>query len=132
MKKSTYESWVRRLVENLASHLNLSGWTIHLKFSDEDKQDIYAEASTNSVYMSCLITLYRLGKTDFEGEETDRLIMALVHELCHILVDPFHQEIVPFLSPSTTLNFMNILEQQTQKLTMVILKTLPKNLIPPR
>lgn len=132
MKKSSYEAWVRQLMENLASHLNLAGWTIHLAFSEEDKHDVYAEATINSSYLSSLITVYRLGRTDFDEGKLDRLVMALVHELCHLLVDPFHQEMLPFLSPSTTPNFMNILEQQTQKLAMVILKTLPKKLIPPR
>jgi hypothetical protein len=58
--------------------------------------------------------------------------MALVHELVHLFLDPFHDTILSFLSPSTTPAFMEILEQQTQKLTMVFLKTLPKNLTPPR
>ncbi len=58
--------------------------------------------------------------------------MAMVHEVVHILVDPFHEAMIPFLSPSTTPHFIETLEQQTQRLTMVFLKTLPKNLIPPR
>lgn len=128
-----FETWVTKLVGNLCEHFDLAGWTIQVKFPDQEPKDsYYAENAINGTYLGSTISVYPTAKRDFEAGETERLIMALVHEIVHILVDPFHESMLPFLSPSTTPSFMETLEQQTQRLTMVFLKTLPENLIPIR
>ena len=58
--------------------------------------------------------------------------MALVHEIVHIFLDPFQDFMHPHLSITTTPAFVGMLENQTQKLTMVFLKSLPPDVIPPR
>jgi hypothetical protein len=135
----TYESWVSSFVAGLADHFNLHGWTIRVKHKSEAApekalggSETYAEIEVNSTYMYANLFLYPLGKKDFEAGEMDQLVMALVHELVHIFLDPFQEQMVPHLSNATSSAFMNILEQQTQKLTMVFLKTLPPDIIPPR
>src|SRR5208283_416958 len=55
----------------------------------------------------------------------DQLVMAVVHELVHIFLDPFQDQMHPHLSMTTTPAFMDILEQQTQKLTMQFLRLAP-------
>ena len=127
-----YESWVKKLVSNLASHFDLAGWTLQVEFLVEEKGTSYAENDINSTYLGSTIRVYPLAKKDFDSGNIDRLVMALVHEIVHLLVDPFHDAMLPFLSASTTPAFHEILEQQTQRLTMVFLKTLPKGLIPIR
>jgi len=127
-----YEPWVKKLVSNLASHFDLAGWTLQVQFPAEQKETCYAENDINSTYLGSTIRVYPLAKKDFDSGNIDRFVMAIVHELVHLFVDPFHESMLPFLSQSTTPSFMETLEQQTQKLTMVFLKTLPKNLIPPR
>ena len=133
MKKLTYEQWVSSFVENLKEHFNLQSWTFRLVFSDkEDSDDAYARTGFNSAYLYATVTFYKPAKTDFETGEFDRLIMATVHELAHVFLDPFHDFSTPYLSKIMSPVFMETLEQQTQKLTMVFLKTIPKNSIPPR
>ena len=132
MKKLTYEEWVIKFLTNVAEHFDLGGWNLDVKFSDVEKDGIYAEATINSTYQFMTIHIFKKAKEDFESGKTPVVIMALVHELVHSFLDPFHSFVNPYLSEVTTPHFMNIVEQQTQKLTMVILKTLPKNLIPPR
>ena len=133
MKKPlSYEKWVTKFLSNVAKHFNLRGWTAIIEFSDEAKGKSYAEASINSNYQHITIYVYKSAKRDFESGKMDTLVMALVHELVHVFLDPFHEFSNPHLSEITSPFFMNILEQQTQKLTMVFLKTLPKNLIPSR
>ena len=127
-----YETWVKKLVENLASYFDLAGWTLQVEFSEEEKGTSYAENVINSTYLGSTIHVYPPAKKDFEDGNIDRIVMAMVHELVHLFLDPFHEAILPFLSPSTTLAFHEILEQQTQRLTMVFLKNLPKGLIPLR
>ena len=133
MKRSAYESWVVGFVENLSDYFNLSGWTILVEFSEaEDKIGTYAENDINSLYMYSTLTFYRQSRLDFEAGEMDHLITAVVHEMVHIFVDPFRDWMHPHLSLTTTPLFMGTLENQTQKITMVVRKTLPKKLIPPR
>lgn len=131
-KRTSFENWVRKLVSNLCKYFSLEQWYVYVHFSEEDKGPIYAENSIDGTYLISTISVYPAAKKDFEGGNVDRLIMAVTHELVHILLDPFHESILPFLSPSTTPVFMNTLEQQNQKLTRVFLKTLPKSIIPPR
>jgi hypothetical protein len=133
MPKTTYEAWVTSFVTRLSEHLNLSGWSIQVKFVDaEDKLGTYAENTINTQYMFSTLTFYKQSKLDFESGKIDQLVMAVVHEMIHIFLDPFQDYMHPHLSLTTTPLFMNTLEQQTQKLTMVFLKTLPKNIIPKR
>ncbi len=131
-KPLTFERWVTRLVGNICGYFDLAGWTVQVKFSNQPDGVVYAENKINGTYLGSTITVYPIAKQDFESGDTDRLILAIVHELVHIFLDPFHEAVLPFLSPSTTPIFMETLEQQTQKLTMVFLKNLPKNLIPAR
>ena len=128
-----FEKWVTEFVGNLCEHFDLAGWTVQVKFPEaEPKDPCYAENSINGTYLGSTIFIYPTARRDFEAGETERLVLALVHEIVHVLVDPFHESMLPFLSPFTTPSFMETLEKQTQRLTMVFLKTLPKDLIPLR
>lgn len=131
-KKVTFESWVSSFVERLSDYFNLPGWILLLEFHDELKGDSYAEAAINSTYMTATIHFYKQAKLDFDKKDTNWLETSIVHELTHIFLNPFHQYTEPFLSPSTSTSFVNMLETQAQKLTMVFMKNLPKDIIPPR
>jgi hypothetical protein len=128
----SYEDWVRRFVEIIAKEFNLSEWTINVVFSDEDQEanpetsGAYATNKISSTYLISTITFYRQAKIDFTDRTFKLLITAIVHELTHIFLDPFHEYVDPFLSRATTPGFMTILEQQTQRLTAVFLKNLPE------
>ena len=134
MKKAplSFEQWITKLVENLASQFDLAGWLIHVEFPTEEKESAYADNTIDSTYLYSTLRFYPASRKDFVEGNVNRLVMAAAHELIHLFLDPFQDAIHPFLSPTTTPAFMEILEQQTQKLTMVFLKNLPKNLIPPR
>lgn len=131
-KPLSYKKWVTSLVENLSDHFNLHGWTVSVRFSDEENKDgTYAENEVNSKYMYSTLTFYKQSRKDFEEGKLDYLVTASLHEMIHVFLDPFQDWMHPHLSLTTTPLFMDTLEQQTQKLTMVLLKTLPKSIIPP-
>jgi len=132
MKNLSYERWITQFVENLSKYFNLAGWTIHIDYKDEASKDgCYADNNINSPYQFSTVTFYQQPRLDFEAGEFDLLIMSVVHELVHIFLDPFQDYMHPHLSTTVTPIFMSMLEQQTQKLTMVFLKTLPQDIIPP-
>jgi len=126
-----FEAWVTSFVERASDYFNLGGWTINIQFKDEENT-CYADNEINSPYQFSTINLYKKSREDFESGEFDLLVMALVHEIVHIFIDPFQDFMHPHLSITTTPLFMSVLEQQTQKLTMVFLKSLPPDIIPPR
>jgi hypothetical protein len=132
MKKQTYEGWVTAFVERLSDYFNLCGWVIVIEKVNKSKDNTYAEIDINSTYMHATLRLFKQGELDFKAGKTERLVMALVHELTHIFLDPFQEWMHKYLSISTTPMFMDDLEAQTQKLTMVFLKNLPTDIIPPR
>lgn len=135
MKKITYEKWVITFVENLSVHLNLHAWNIQVKISSKPKEyseGCWAEVGSDSVYMQATLTTYPRLRESWDEREVDRVTEVLVHELCHLLIDPLHEHAVPFLSDTTRPMFTNILENVVQRTAMVIVKNLPKSLIPPR
>lgn len=131
----TYTAWVAKFIEQLSEHFNLAGWIITVEHSTDDPATegghTYAHISVNSTYLTAHVTVFNQAKLDFESGEHRRLVMALTHELVHIFIDPFQDIMHEFLSISRTPEFMGTVERQTQKLTMVLLKNLPKHIIPP-
>lgn len=137
MKKlNKYQAWTVQLVENLSSYMNLSEWNIHVDWSEKvsgtDKTDDRAFINADSTYLNANITFLKPVRLDFQKGDIDKIVRTVLHELSHILLDPFHDKMSPFLSDQSTPDFIRVLEQQTQKLTMILLKNLPKELIPPR
>jgi hypothetical protein len=129
----TYESWITQFVEQLSEYFNLQGWIWKLDFSDEEHPEgAYAATSFNAAYQYANVTFYRQSKEDYESGELERLVLAVIHELTHAFLNPFHDFVEPYLSKTTEPFFVNMLETQTQKLTMVFLKQLPKSIVPRR
>ena len=84
----TYEKWVKKLVENLASYFDLAGWTLQVEFHEEEKGTSYAENSINSTYLGSTIHVYPPAKKDFDSGNIDRIVMAMTHELVHLFTIP--------------------------------------------
>ena len=127
-----YEQWVRTCCENIASHLDLAGWRVEVDFSGADAKDEYVTAKTKILgpYKQVILTCYPVLKTWFHDGDTERILGILVHEFVHVLLDPFDEWMAPHLSTITAPIFVDVLERQTQTITMILLKTLPQNLIP--
>ena len=133
MKKPlTYEEWVREFLSRLSSYFDLAGWTARVVFSDEEKEKTYAETSIDSSYQHMTIRVYKTAKEDFESGNMATLTRGLVHELVHVFLDPFHMFAGHYLSDVTAPFFADMMENQTQKLTMVFLKNMPAEIFPPR
>jgi hypothetical protein len=131
MKKVTYGSWVASFVTRMADYLNIVGWEITIEHVSTDKGNCAADIQIDNVYMQAHLATYPLCEVFFHSDP-DKLVRILTHELSHILLDPFSDHAIPFLSDTTRPFFTDMLENQTQKLTAVLLKNLPKSIIPPR
>lgn len=133
-----FELWVSESVKRLAGHFNFCGWRIEIVYKGEHKDspewggNVYAETHVDSVYLTIHLTLYKQAREDFESGNLSQLSMALTHELVHVFLDPFHTFAIPHLSDITAPFFSGVVENQTQKLTMVFLKNMPAEIFPPR
>jgi hypothetical protein len=131
-----YESWVRQFIENLFSYFDIVGWELRIEFANAPSEkhggNAYASIDVEPTYQMATITCFPIVKEDFDEKKIDDMVQRLTHEVVHVFLSPFQEFVEPHLSTTTSPYFNKILEQQTQKLTMVFLKTLPKNLIPPR
>lgn len=137
MKNLSYESWITQFVENLSEYFNLAGWRISLEFSeDQDVSEegnlVAASISVTSDYQMAVITVSPPLQAEFERGEFRQIVQSLVHEMVHIFLAPLQEHTTPHLSQVTAPLFMKIVEQQTQRLTSVILKNLPDSIMPPR
>lgn len=135
MKKTSYEKWCAAFIQNLSAYLNLSGWQMEVLFSPQPKENCegcYADINVDSVYMQLALTIYPMARTDFESGNLEKLTRVLTHELCHVLIDPLHNQILPFLSDTTRPFFTDTLENVTQRIALVVYKNLPKQIMPPR
>lgn len=133
MKK--YEKWCSTFIQNLSSYLNLAGWEIMVEFSSDPKQDsegCFADISCDSTYMIATVRIYPLCRECYDTNNMERLKRVLTHELCHILIDPIHVHILPFLSDTTRQFFNDDMENVTQRISLVVVKNLPKHITPPR
>jgi len=71
-------------------------------------------------------------KEDFDSGNLQQIVQSLVHEFVHIFLAPLQDHIQPHLSATTAPLYMKVVEEQTQRLTSVFLKTIPKTIIPKR
>lgn len=135
MKTKPYGKWCAAFIQNLRNYMNLQGWRIVVEFCLHPKEDCegcYACISSDSTYMQATLTIYPMAKADYDSGDLDHLSLVLTHELCHILIDPLHEQMIPFLSDTTRPFFTNTMENVTQRIALVVHKNLPKSLLPPR
>ena len=139
--KMSFENWTTEALGRLAGYFNFDGWRIEAEYQDKSKGAsvgtstqgiVYAETHVDSTYLTIHVILYKQAKDDFEAGDFERLAMGLTHELVHVFLDPFHSFVQPFLSETTAPFFQDMLERQTQKLTMIFLKTMPADIFSPR
>src|ERR1017187_1092864 len=135
---SPYEAWITSFVTNLSEHLNLAGWRFEIEYSDEAPRKLadgnaeYMRIDITYPYLMATLSLSSLVKKDYDEGDFERVTLNLLHEMTHVFLDPFQNWMQPHLSTVTCPIFVKTLEEQTQKLTMVLLKTLPPSVIPPR
>ena len=132
----SYKRWVASLVANLQLHFNLSGWQIGLEFvsnyEDEEDQTVLAHVCADHTYQHATITFTQHTESLFKEKKYDRILLVVVHELVHLFLQPFDTFTTSHLSKITAPIYADIVERATVQITAVILKSLPKNLKPPR
>jgi hypothetical protein len=133
--KMSFEDWTTEALGRLAGYFNLDGWRLEVEYQEKEETlsigtsaslgVVYAKTYVDSTYQAIHVILYKQAKYDFETGNFEQLATGLTHELVHVFLDPLNDFSAPFLSETTAPFFQDILERQTQKLTMIFLKTMP-------
>lgn len=129
----TYKNWVRRTVRNLLDYFFLSHWSIDLcwekDFSNVDgNTGVVAHIDVSGNYYQAAIHMLPTAQDIYQDGDIDRLVLALVHEFCHILTEPLYEIAVHGVTSSCSNFLETVREQQTQHIAVIVMRNLPKKL----
>lgn len=123
----SYKRWVENLVAKTAGELNLQEWRIGINFDVEDEVDgCTAFTSIDARYLTSYINFTPYAEELWNDGRMISLTECVVHEVCHILLNPIHEFAKQAASPQTESQLTDILEQTTQKLARIVIEHLPK------
>lgn len=124
-----YRKWVTDLVKQLGHHLNLLDWRVGLEFDGEAENlsdGCVAFTRINARYLDSHIVFTPLARQLYEDGEMSILRDCVIHEVCHILLNPLHEFAKQAASPQTEPQLTDILEQATQRFARIVAASLPK------
>ena len=131
-----YKLWMAELVSNLTGYMNLSGWEIELTFVSkphpEDGECRPADVNVLSEYQKANICIYPTVEKSFRKKQHLYIVSIMIHELCHTITAPFGDLLEPHTSKTTEPFITKQLESATQKIAVLILKSLPDHVVPSR
>jgi hypothetical protein len=119
---------VEDLVAKTAGELNLSEWRIVVHLDDPDPDGLDGCAAwtyVDSRYLTSYIHFTPYAKEMWDEGRMVTLTECIVHEVCHILLNPLHEFAKQAASPQTESQLTDILEQTTQRLTRIVIEHLP-------
>lgn len=127
----TLKTWVQTSVNNLKNYFYLNDWTIDLIWDEDDSDPGCAAAiRTDSRYLKAGIYIYPTLRQLWEKEDYETVKECLVHEFTHILLNPVMELANKSRSDATSDFYQEILEQQTQRTSLIIGRGIPKNIFP--
>lgn len=128
--KLPYKTYVKHLVANLKIHLFLDDWDLTIQFpasAPSERKDALACVYSDPRYLNATIDVYPALKEYYETEPTEETAQTLLHEMLHIVTETVHLFAKSAVTPQTEEHLTTASEQQTQRLTRIIMKSLPKS-----
>lgn len=125
----TYKRWVEDLVANVARELNLHDWGIDVYLDDPDPdgdENTVAWTCIDVRYLHCWIHFAPKAKGYWNEGRMDILSHTVVHEVVHILLKPIQRFGYDAVSDQTRPHLVDAVEQTTQRITRILMKSLPK------
>lgn len=136
MPETEFPDAFKRHVHILASYLRRTVWAgeydMSLVFRDADDDEVDggavpAEINVNSVYLFFQIRVTKHMLEDWQEKNYGRVAKYILHEVCHILIDPVKQLAMRDAAPSQMKMFQEIVERQVCRVTNTIDLLLPKD-----
>lgn len=127
----TLKTWVHTSVKNLKEYFYLNDWTIQVIWSGDDSDEYcVASIATDSRYLRASVKIHPEFHRRWERKDYETLKECIVHEFTHILLNPVMELANKSRSDATSDFYQEILEQQTQRTSLIIGRGIPKNIFP--
>lgn len=127
----TLKTWVQTSVANLKEYFFLNDWTVQIVWSGDDSDDqCVASIATDSRYLRASIKIHPEFHRMWKRKDYETLKECIVHEFTHILLNPVMELANKSRSDATSDFYQEILEQQTQRTSLIIGRGIPKNIFP--
>lgn len=128
--KLPYKTYVRHLVANLKSYLFLDDWQLTLEYAESappERKDALACVYSEPRYLNATIEVFPSLEEQYKEYPTEETVETLLHEMLHIVTETVHLFARSAVTPQTEEHLTTATEQQTQRLTRIIMKSLPKS-----
>lgn len=127
----TLKTWVRTSATNLKEYFYLNDWSLDLVWNETDEDtEAVASITPDARYLRATIRIFPRFFEFWDKGNIDLLKEAMVHEFTHILMEPIAELARKNASDATAFYYTQILEQQTQRTSLVIGRGIPKNIFP--
>jgi len=133
--KGPSETLLQKYVNSLLGKcLEVTGhaeYAIKVKYMDEpDKHDsaesqLYASIHSDTVYLWASVRIYPPFVEQFERGEFSGCARDILHEVCHIFVEPVAKICMWDASPSQKPDYRDVIERQTERICKALFKSLP-------
>jgi hypothetical protein len=121
-----FQDWVRYTTGQLMDYFNLDEWGLQLYWVKEQrKESCTASINVDVSYLSAGISIYPYLEQIYQEDGQRQALHTLVHEFCHILTAPLHDVAAEGSAQAAQGMLHRIYEQQTERITNIILKNLP-------
>lgn len=126
---ATCRVWTRKVVGNLVQHFNLQDWIIKIEWSEKQADEgVTAAVISDPEYLNAKIVFYPHFESLYDDGARDTILECLVHEFVHIICSSVKEYLNTMTSEQTHNYLTKENERQTQRLTRIIIKSLPKNI----
>lgn len=125
---SAYKKYIRTLVDTLASRMHLQEWNINLKFDAKLDPETAAEIEIDVPYLIAEIFIDKVMRDYYRNKDGYTIAHILTHELSHILVEPIYIFARDAVTNQSSKLLHNVVEQQTQRISRVIDRQLPRSI----
>lgn len=132
-----FRQYVRELSASLKEHFSLQDWRITLHWEREQPESknpdgaMVAWVCADSNYLFAGIHITPFAETMWREKRYEELCEAIVHEHCHILVDPLYRFGQKHCAPAAEDHLDMMHEQQTQRIARVVMKSIPRKYLHP-
>src|SRR5882762_145406 len=127
-----FEKWIVKTAETLKSYFYFDDWSLEFSWreldEDHDNATTVFSISSDDSYQLIYLNIFPFAKVLWIEKDYNKLITGLVHEFCHVLTDPLYKFGINAASNQTGPFLENIRERWTQKIALVVLRSLPKKL----
>ncbi|KKL83943.1 hypothetical protein LCGC14_1969720 [marine sediment metagenome] len=116
-----FKEYVIKILNGMQSYMCLLEYTLEIEFPKVDNNGAFAEIKTDVVYFNVNIKIYPVTKKLYEQKKYFQVFSYLVHELCHILIEPMSQELSKYLVKGENNDLLeDVTERQTQRIAIAI------------